>query len=169
MLASSLPRESLCLVRSVMTSQKEPTPSASSWMTFHWYEAADKFCNTVQVFLFTWILTLRNNCLFCILSDTLDLWQGIHRGCWDEAGCPAGGWEGPFHCRKGNYFKTLFYLFFTEMWMYAVYSLLGKRWKLELQFLWQLSKMCLSFFFFRQSNRSRRPSSQQRVIPRLPC
>ena len=65
MLVSSSPRESSCLGRSVRTLQKEPPPSALSWMMFHWYEAAGKtFCisyffNTVSCF--DLILTVENN------------------------------------------------------------------------------------------------------------
>lgn len=60
---SSSPKESLCLGRSVRTLQKEPPPSASSWMTFHWYEAADKVSNNDHVMFSVGFLTLRNNCI----------------------------------------------------------------------------------------------------------
>lgn len=38
----------------------------------------------------------------CILSDTLDVWQGVHRGCGDEAGGTAGGREGQIRCGEGS-------------------------------------------------------------------
>lgn len=156
---SSSPKESLCLGRSVRTLQKEPPPSASSWMTFHWYEAVG---NNDHVMFSVGFLTLRNNCI--VLSDTFDLWQRIHRGCWDEAGGSAGGWEGPFRCRKGIYFNAqvilVIHLYIQEVYVVSM----GK--KVE---GCEIRKLTESFYPFRQSNRSRRPSSQQREIPKLPC
>lgn len=40
--------------------------------------------------------------IFSLPSDTSDVWQGVHRGCWDEAGCTAGGWESQICCREGK-------------------------------------------------------------------
>lgn len=69
MLVSSSPRESLCLGRSVRTSQKELPPLASSWMTFPWYEAAgETLCINYYLLYTSWcffglILTVGNNCI----------------------------------------------------------------------------------------------------------
>ncbi len=63
--------------------------------------------------------------IYCVLSDTLDLWQGIHRGCWNEAGGSAGGWEGPFHRRKGIIFThrssllSLYYLCINKVCLWS--------------------------------------------------
>lgn len=89
-----------------------------------------------------------SNLLYCALSDTLDLWQGIHRGCWDETGGPARGRESPFRCRKG--ILTLHVI--PVLWAHSktVHTALS-----------------FSFYHFRQSNRSRQPSFQPREILRL--
>ena len=41
-------------------------------------------------------------CMLILFTDALDVWDRVHPGCWDEAGCPAGGWEGEICCRKGT-------------------------------------------------------------------
>lgn len=145
MLVSSSPKESLCLGRLVRIWQKEPPRSASSWMTFHWYEA-ENFA-TVPMFYFQSQLSKCTVFFQTHLTFGKEFTEAVEmkQVAQQEA-------ERARFVVEKVFFLMNNYVFHPPVHSGSVFVASPN-----------------AFYPFRQSNRSRQPSSQQRETPRLPC